>query len=140
MPDIDAGPAWNNLSSGHKKIQIQLYPERCEFLRRATFFRLRDSLVMKLGTSPGTAVIVASHAGTQIRVENPRSSDFPEWDGEQLVTSDGVIDISSADAKIRAEAGTACASNHITWRPIPIPKMPIVIQPVPQAQGPFTSL
>ena len=113
-------------------MQIQLYPERCEFRRRATIVRLRDSLVMKLETSPRTAVVVASHAGTQqIRVENPRMSHFPEWDDDQLVASDGAIDMSSADASIHVTAGTTRADNRLTWEAIPC--MPLAIHPVPQA-------
>ena len=39
--DIQEGPEWNDLTPSHKKIQISLYTERCEFRRKDKIARLR---------------------------------------------------------------------------------------------------
>ena len=53
VPDIQEVPEWNDLTSFHKKIQISLYAERCEFRRKDKIARLRKLLAQRLDKGQG---------------------------------------------------------------------------------------
>ena len=125
VPDIQEGPEWNDLTPSHKKIQINLYTERCEFRRKDKIARLRKLLAQRLDKGQAATLLFSCYAGTRTVVHTgPEDGNFDEGVAAQPSPEETLVPRGEKQ-DIPIITQTACAQ----WEPAIVPAMPMCIAP-----------